>query len=124
MFYWSLYFLNISKPYFYFYNTLPKTYSNNLAGGNNAYRFVQDLTLKSKMILITYIKPSVVINSDKLISGTLNIIDSNNTIAMTKIFKSKTYFNIEVKKDFGDIITVVLETKQKEYKKRITINKK
>jgi len=76
------------------------------------------------MILITYIKPSIVINSDKLISGTLNIIDSKNTIAMTKIFKSKTYFNIEVKKDFGDIITVVLETKQKEYKKRITINKK
>ena len=76
------------------------------------------------MILITYIKPSIVINSDKLISGTLNIIDNNNTISMTKIFKSKTYFNIEVKKEYGNVITVVLDVQQKEYKKRITINKK
>jgi hypothetical protein len=76
------------------------------------------------MILITYIKPSVVINSDKLISGKLKILDSSNSLALTKVFKSRTYFNIEVKKDFGDVITVVLNTQQKEYKKRITINKK
>jgi len=76
------------------------------------------------MILITYIKPFIVINSDKLISGNLSIINSNNSIAMTKIFKSKTYFNIEVKKGYGDTITVVLTTREKEYKKRITINNK
>ncbi len=119
-----MYFAIILKPYLNFNNTLHKPYPINLVRLKNTYRFVQYLILQSKMILITYIKPSIVINSDKLISGTLNIIDSNNTIAMTKIFKSKTYFNIEVKKDFGDIITVVLETKQNEYKKRITINKK
>ncbi len=76
------------------------------------------------MILITYIEPFVVINSDKLVSGSLSIIDSNNSIAMTKDFKSRTYFSIDVKKEYGDVITVVLDIQQKEYKKRITINKK
>ncbi len=76
------------------------------------------------MILISYIKPSVVVNSDKLISGSLSIIDSNNSIAMVKDFKSRTYFSIDMKKEYGNEITVVLEIQQKEYKKRITINKK
>ncbi len=76
------------------------------------------------MILITYIEPFVVINSDKLVSGSLSIIDSNNSIAMVKVFKSRTYFSIDVKKEYGNVITVVLEIQQKEYKKRITINKK
>ncbi len=76
------------------------------------------------MILISYIKPSVVINSDKLVSGSLSIIDSNNSIVMVKDFKSRTYFSIDVKKEYGNVITVVLDTQQKEYKKKITINKK
>jgi len=82
-----------------------------------------DLKFK-RMILISYIKPSVVINSDKLVSGSLRIIDSNNSIVMVKDFKSRTYFSIDVKKEYGNVIMVVLDTQQKEYKKKITINKK
>ena len=74
------------------------------------------------MILITYIKPFVVINSDKLITGNLNIIDTNENIALTEKFKNRSYFNIEIDKEYGDTILVVLETKDTEVRKRITIN--
>jgi len=76
------------------------------------------------MILITYIKPFVIINSNKLISGKINIIDSNNNIALTKKFNNSSYFNIKVNNEYGDDFLVVLKTQNIEVKKRITIKAK
>jgi len=76
------------------------------------------------MILITYIKPFVIINSNKLISGKINIIDSNNNIALTEIFNNSSYFNIKVNNEYGDDFLVVLKTQNIEVKKRITIKAK
>jgi len=73
------------------------------------------------MILISYIEPFVVINSDKLMSGTIKIFDSSLKVTFSEDFSTQSYFNVKVKSEFGETITVVLETKSRKYQKKLTI---
>jgi len=73
------------------------------------------------MILISYIEPFIVINSDKLLSGTIKLFDSSRKIRFSEKFYTQSYFNIKVKNGFGKTITVVLETGIRKYQKKLSI---
>ena len=70
------------------------------------------------MVLISYIKPYVVVTSDKLFSGSLDIYDKSGTKIERKDFSNESFLNVKIISGAGSKITVVLQTGGMEMKKK------
>ena len=73
------------------------------------------------MVLISYVKPNIVINSDKLINGKLIIYDENNSEMAVRYLYGENFASIGIKAKQGSRIKVVVQTEGKEIKKYLLI---
>ncbi len=73
------------------------------------------------MILISYVKPYVVVRSDELISGQLSIVNNEKTTLWDSEFFNKDYLSVKVKKEWDRKIKIILKTKGKQIKKDFTV---
>ena len=80
-----------------------------------------DLYKKLTMVLITYMKPYVMIYADKMLTGKLFINDSKGKLLWNSSFKNKDLINIKVDPGWQKSITVTLQAEGKEIKKTLSI---
>jgi hypothetical protein len=74
------------------------------------------------MVIITYVKPYLIINSDELLTGLIIIRNGENKIIKKKEIVKQNFENIKVSKKEGDMIKVELITAGLEIKKQFRIN--
>ena len=73
------------------------------------------------MILISYITPYIIVQSDRLVSGNMTIKDKKNQTIWSSQFSDKEYLNIKVKTSWPKSIWVTVAVKGNETKKVINI---
>jgi len=73
------------------------------------------------MILISYVKPYIVIRSDKIISGHLSILGIGKKVLWTNEFRNKDFLSIKVKSEWKENIEVVVESDHEKIKKGLSI---
>lgn len=74
------------------------------------------------MILISYIKPFIVIRSDEMISGKLTILGKDKEVLWNDVFKDKEFLSVKINEKWNKEIKVVLTTNNnKELKKELSI---
>ncbi len=69
------------------------------------------------MILISYVKPYIIIRSDKVISGRLFIVGNSKKVLWTDEFLHKDFLSVKIKKDWKEKIEVIVEADNVKCKK-------
>ncbi|NPA36736.1 MAG: hypothetical protein GXO47_07795 [Chlorobi bacterium] len=74
------------------------------------------------MVIITFLKPNLVIHSDTIISGAVNVFDREKKhVLWTLKFDHKSYVSIKVKPDWPKNIEVVVGCGSDNVKKDISL---
>jgi len=73
------------------------------------------------MILISYIEPFIVIQSDQLITGELEIEGKSGKTYWHNSFIRKEYINVKVRPSWPKYLTVIIKTERTEMKKVFTL---
>jgi hypothetical protein len=73
------------------------------------------------MILISYIKPFVIVHSEKIISGKITINSYPGRILYTNDFSEIEYLNVKVKPSWPNNIRIIVKTEGKEIMKVLDI---
>ena len=73
------------------------------------------------MILISYVKPYIVIRSDEIISGHLSILGNDKKVLWTDKFRNKDFLSIKVRSEWKENIEVVVESDHEKSKKDLSI---
>ncbi len=73
------------------------------------------------MILISYVKPNVIVNSSESLTGEVEIYDNINRKIVNKTFYNEYFFSINVEPVSGREIRVVVKANKEVFKKSIQI---
>ena len=73
------------------------------------------------MVIITYLKPNIVIQSDILLSGSINVIDDKKHLLLTKKISNQSFVSIRVKPEWPKEIEVDLRSGQTRVNKELNI---
>ncbi len=72
------------------------------------------------MILISYVEPFIIVQSDKLISGKMIIKSKADRIFLSDNFHNKEYIHVKVQSSWTKSVVVMIYTDGAEKKKVIT----
>ena len=73
------------------------------------------------MVIITYLKPNIVIQSDILLSGNINVIDGKKHLLFSKKISNQSFVSIRVKPEWPKEIEVDLRSGQTTVNKELNI---
>ena len=73
------------------------------------------------MVIISYVKPFIVVRSDELLTGTLAILNPRQQVLWTSDFNNKDYISVKTQLEWDRRIKVILKTGAREIKKEMTI---
>jgi len=73
------------------------------------------------MVLITFLKPNLIIHSDKLMTGSIKVFDMQKHILWSLKLVHKNFVSIKAKPDWPDKIEIELYNEDKLIKKELMI---